>query len=285
MSNADFTSTTSVPTASLSAGVDARALIESGAICGAGCVIQSGAVLASGTVLGLDVRVEHYAVFVAAEPSERPTTVGDRTQIGANAVIHAGLQLGIGCRVRPGAIVTRSVPPGAIVEGNPAVIIGYVDAVPQALRAAPVKLEDRTERVVRLPVRGVTVHNLPLHADLRGDLSVGEFQRDVPFAPQRYFIVWGVPNREVRGEHAHRKCHQFLVCVRGSCSVVADDGEHRAEVVLDGPQRGLYLPPLTWGIQYKHSVDAILLVFASDHYDSGDYIREYGQFLAEIGRR
>jgi dTDP-4-dehydrorhamnose 3,5-epimerase-like enzyme len=120
---------------------------------------------------------------------------------------------------------------------------------------------------------------------LRGDLSVGEFQRDVPFAPQRYFIVWGVPNREVRGEHAHRKCHQFLVCVRGSCSVVADDGEHRAEVVLDGPQRGLYLPPLTWGIQYKHSVDAILLVFASDHYDSGDYIREYGQFLAEIGRR
>ena len=92
----------------------------------------------------------------------------------------------------------------------------------------------------------------------------------------------GVPGREVRGEHAHRRCKQFLVCVRGQFSVVADDGQQRVEVSLDSPNRGLYLPPMTWGIQYKHSADAVMLVFASDHYDASDYIRSYDQFIAEL---
>jgi hypothetical protein len=50
-------------------------------------------------------------------------------------------------------------------------------------------------------------------------------------------------------------------------------------VALDSPDRGLYLPPMTWGIQYKYSADAMLLVFASDYYDRDDYIRDYAEFL------
>ena len=50
--------------------------------------------------------------------------------------------------------------------------------------------------------------------------------------------------------------------------------------MLDGPEIGLYLPPMTWGIQYKYSADALLLVFASDYYDPKDYIRDYAHFLA-----
>jgi hypothetical protein len=61
---------------------------------------------------------------------------------------------------------------------------------------------------------------------------------------------------------------------------VADDGEAREEFILDRPNIGLYLPPMTWGIQYKYSHDAVLLVFASDYYDSADYIRDYGSFLS-----
>ena len=264
--------------------VDPQARVESGVLLGDGCVVRSGAVLPRGTRLGEGVSVGPNAVFIEPEAGERASQVDSAAQIGASAVIHAGLVIGAKARVRPGAVVTRSVPPGAIVDGNPAAIVGYVNALPQALQTRPKTLDDRGERIVATNVRGVTVHNLPLHADLRGDLTVGEFQRDVPFAPQRYFIVFGVPNREVRGEHAHHRCQQFLVCVRGSCSVVADDGHNKVEVALDGPQRGLYLPALTWGIQYKHSPDAILLVFASDHYDASDYIRTYGEFLAVIGQ-
>jgi dTDP-4-dehydrorhamnose 3,5-epimerase-like enzyme len=115
-------------------------------------------------------------------------------------------------------------------------------------------------------------------------LSVGEFSSQIPFIPQRYFIVFDVPGKEVRGEHAHRRCHQFLVCARGSLNVVIDDGTFSEEIVLDRPDVGLYIPPMIWAVQYKYSADALLLVFASDHYDPGDYIRDYDEFLSAIRR-
>lgn len=147
-------------------------------------------------------------------------------------------------------------------------------------------VEPRAKSGVTLTaVRGVTLHEMLLVKDRRGDLSAGEFERDVPFAVRRYFMVFDVPSEDMRGEHAHRHCHQFLLCVRGRCRSIADDGERRAEIVLDRPDLGLYLPPLTWGIQYRHSADALLLVFASDYYDPADYIRDYGEFLAAVKAR
>jgi dTDP-4-dehydrorhamnose 3,5-epimerase-like enzyme len=128
-------------------------------------------------------------------------------------------------------------------------------------------------------VRGVTFHTFPVIPDLRGSLTVGEFERQIPFTPRRYFMVFSVPNREIRGEHAHITCHEFLLCVRGSCSVVADDGVRRVEVTLDAPNRGIHLPPMTWVVLYKYSSDALLLVFASHYYDPADYIRDYSDFL------
>lgn len=129
-------------------------------------------------------------------------------------------------------------------------------------------------------VRGVTLHRLSLVEDMRGNLIVAEFERQVPFLPKRYFMVFSVPSSEVRGEHAHLSCHQFLICINGFCAVVADDGKNRQEFHLDGLLTGLYLPPMTWAVQYKYSPDAILLVFASDYYDPNDYIRSYDRFLS-----
>ena len=130
----------------------------------------------------------------------------------------------------------------------------------------------------------VTLHRFRRVDDLRGTLSAGEFPTQVPFVPQRYFMVFDVPSKEVRGEHAHRKCHQFLVCARGSLTVVVDDGTTSEEIVLDAPHLGLYLPPMIWAVQYKYSEDALLLVFASDPYDPADYIRDYEEFRALIAR-
>lgn len=128
-------------------------------------------------------------------------------------------------------------------------------------------------------VGGCRLISLPNVVDTRGNLSVGEFGRHIPFEARRYFVVYQVPLVEVRGEHAHRECHQFLVCLRGRISVIGDDGTHREEHVLDRPDVGFYMPPMTWGTQYKYSPDAVLLVFASHHYDATDYIRDYAEFL------
>jgi UDP-2-acetamido-3-amino-2,3-dideoxy-glucuronate N-acetyltransferase len=130
-------------------------------------------------------------------------------------------------------------------------------------------------------VAGVAIHWLPAVRDLRGSLVAGEFEQRLPFIPRRYFLVFDVPGADVRGEHAHRVCHQFLVCVAGKVHVIADDGERRQEFVLEDKQTGLHLPPMTWGIQYRYSVDATLLVFASHPYDPDDYIRDYDDFLRE----
>ncbi len=125
--------------------------------------------------------------------------------------------------------------------------------------------------------------NLPKIVDQRGNLTVGEFGRSVPFEAKRYFMVFDVPSVEARGQHAHRECHQFLICVHGRVSVLADDGTNREEFLLDRPDVGLYLPPMVWGVQDQYSADAVLLVIASHYYDDADYIRDYAEFLEIAG--
>jgi UDP-2-acetamido-3-amino-2,3-dideoxy-glucuronate N-acetyltransferase len=127
-------------------------------------------------------------------------------------------------------------------------------------------------------VRGVVFQTLPRFDDQRGALTVADIRQHIPFAIERLFLVYDVPGTDVRGEHAHRELHQFLVCARGSCTVLADDGEHRQEYLLDSPDLGLYLPPMTWSVQHKHSRDAVLMVAASAPYDPADYIRDYDTF-------
>ena len=129
-------------------------------------------------------------------------------------------------------------------------------------------------------MNGVTVYDLPIVLDLRGSLSVAELGNGLPFTPERYFLVFDVPSREVRGEHAHKRLDQFLVCVKGDCALIVDDGSHREEIVLDRPNLGVHIGPMVWGTQYRFSADAVLLVLASSPYDPDDYIRSYDEFLA-----
>jgi dTDP-4-dehydrorhamnose 3,5-epimerase-like enzyme len=206
------------------------------------------------------------------------TIVRKGASLGANCTILPGLTIGTNAMIGAGAVVTRSIPPNAIVVGNPAKIIGYVDTKPVDASQDGAEKVASTPGAVATSVNGVTLHTMTEVADIRGSLSVGEFERTVPFKSERYFLVYDVPTAETRGEHAHRVCHQFLVAVKGSVHVVADDGKNREEFVLDRPNRGLYLPPMTWGIQYRYSQDAVLMVFASHRYDAADYIRNYDEF-------
>jgi dTDP-4-dehydrorhamnose 3,5-epimerase-like enzyme len=211
------------------------------------------------------------------------THIGRGASIGGGAAILPGLRVGARAMVGAGSVVTQDVPARAVVFGNPARIVGYVDTR-RAVPGWPQAIPEEPGGIAPTSVRGVTLHRMLVAMDLRGSLSAGEMPGQLPFAPRRYFLVYDVPGKDVRGEHAHRQCHQFLVCARGSLSVVVDDGKGSEEIVLDRPDLGLYLPPMVWAVQYKYSADALLLVFASHPYDPGDYIRDYDEFQAAVQR-
>ncbi|GLW96929.1 WxcM-like domain-containing protein [Microtetraspora sp. NBRC 16547] len=202
------------------------------------------------------------------------TVVRSGASIGANSTILPGVEIGSGAMVGAGAVVTRSVPPNAVVVGNPARVKGYVADRDHLLQSG----DSIAPGKVGLGVGGASLHELRVMKDPRGELSVGEFERELPFVPKRYFLVSNVPGGEVRGEHAHRHCEQFLICVRGSCGVLLDDGRNRREITLDRSSQGVHMPAMIWGTQYRYSPDAVLLVFASHYYDPDDYIRTYDEF-------
>lgn len=264
--------------------------IENDVVIGHRVTIKNGVQLWDGVEIEDDVFIGPNATFTNdrfPRSKQYPETfthtlVKKGASIGANATILPGTTIGQQAMIGAGAVVTQSVPPNSIVVGNPAHIIGYVDAgETDASEASMTQVTEEEQEPRESGVKNVTLHTLPYIRDIRGDLCVGEFERHVPFKPKRYFIVHNVPTEKTRGQHAHRRCKQFLVCIRGRCAVVVDDGTNRREIPLDRPSLGLYIPPLTWGIQYKFSPDGMLLVFASDYYDPEDYIRNYEDFLGD----
>lgn len=246
-------------------------------------VVEAGTGIGAGSVLDAQVSVMGGTEATEAGPGRSPVKIGANCRIGAGATVMAGVQIGEGAVVEAGSVVTACVQPFALVSGHPARITGFVGLhAGGAVRSAA---DEDTPAVAGSGVRGVTLHRLPHIRDPRGSLTVGEFTKTIPFAPKRYFITFNVPNANVRGEHAHRQCHQFLICVSGSCAVVVDDGEHREEFVLDRPTLGIHVPPMIWATEYKHSADSTLLVFASDFYEPDDYIRDYQAFVAEVAEK
>jgi UDP-2-acetamido-3-amino-2,3-dideoxy-glucuronate N-acetyltransferase len=247
--------------------------------------ILAGAYVGPGVAIAAGVTVGPNACLIGgAGDGGEYTDVQAGALIGGNATVNAGVRIGAHARVAPGAVVMRSVPPYAIVQGNPARIVGYVNADTGDARTDATRMPDSIG-VQQTRVNGVTLHRFRHVPDLRGSLSVGEFEREIPFLPRRYFLVFDVPTAETRGEHAHIECAQFLIAVSGKVSVVADDGVNREEFMLDRPNVGVYLPPMTWGIQYRYTPDAVLLVFASHYYAADDYVRDYDRFLELVRKR
>lgn len=215
--------------------------------------------------------------------SEYPQTiVGRGASVGANATLLPGVHIGMWAMVGAGSVVTRNVPPYALVRGNPARIVGYVDHSGFRTSAKSEISSSKTNAATspQTLVGGATLYSLPVHEDMRGQLTVAELVDITGFpSPRRMFFVSNVPTADIRGEHAHRECHQLLFCVAGSISVRVDDGVSGAEVTLDAPSKALHVPPSVWCEQFRFSSESVLVVLASHEYDSGDYIRDYAQFL------
>jgi hypothetical protein len=239
--------------------------------------VHETAIISADTVLHPDSRVGPFAVIGidSAAASLGPVEVGRGAEVSSHAVITRGVRLGAGCLVLPGAVVENSVPGNSIVGGNPAHIMGYRDS----LDAGPARLVDPSRGDRDVAVDGVKLLPVQLARDLRGALAAVECSF-IPFPVERIFTVNDVPGGDVRGAHAHRTCHQFLWCVAGSLRCLVDDGKRRSEVLLGADGLGLYMPPMTWGTQYRYVPGTVLNVAASHPYDSSDYIREYDEFIA-----
>lgn len=257
--------------------------VENDVVVGDRVTIKSGVQLWDGIRLGDDVFVGPNVTFTNDRfprskqyPEEFPrTVVAPGASLGGGSVILPGVRIGRGAMVGAGAVVTKDVPANAVVVGNPARIRGYVH------EPVPPEPHDEPARASKDLVGGARLVPITVAQDLRGSLAAVELGRDLPFTPARFFAVFGVPSKDVRGEHAHRVCSQVLIAIRGSVRCIVDDGEHRDEVLLESPDVGLYMPPMTWGTQFDYSADAVLGVFASHPYDGADYIRDYDGFLAE----
>ena len=260
--------------------------IESGVIVGDRVTVKCGVQLWEGVTIEDDVFIGPNATFTN-DPFPRsrqrpaaftPTIVRRGASIGANATLTPGITVGANAMIGSGAVVTHDVPPNAIVFGNPAFIQGYVNAG----AAAAIADVNAVEPVENLPVGGVKLYRLPQFADLRGSMVVGEFDAQLPFQPKRFMVLHAVPTRQVRGEHAFKQTHQFIVCLQGQCALVVDDGQSRREVRLSEMHVGVHIPPMVWSVQYKFSQDALVLVLASREYDPADYVRDYDAFLTLV---
>lgn len=117
------------------------------------------------------------------------------------------------------------------------------------------------------------------HQHEKGNISVVENRKSIPFDVKRVFYLYDIPGGEDRGAHVHRECHQFMVAVSGAFDIVLDDGKSKRIVTLNRPYFGLHIPPGIWAGEIGFSSGAVCLVLTSHPYDEDDYIRDYDQFL------
>jgi hypothetical protein len=125
-------------------------------------------------------------------------------------------------------------------------------------------------------VKLITIHTVKA---ARGNLSAIELPETLPFQVKRIFLVHGVENTEIRGEHAHKICWQFLIASSGSVDVEVFDGITKKIFNLNSPDKGLLIPPMIWGTQFNYSSNGVLLVLASDPFDPDDYIHNLEDFI------
>lgn len=124
--------------------------------------------------------------------------------------------------------------------------------------------------------------DLPKITDPRGNLTVVEGMKQVPFDIKRTYWVYDVPGGEHRGGHAHKQCHEFIIALSGSFIVTLDNGKKKNSFLLNHPYQGLLVETGMWRTLDDFSSGAVCMVLASEPFDENDYIRDYDDYLEYI---
>lgn len=117
------------------------------------------------------------------------------------------------------------------------------------------------------------------HSDRKGNLTVIENNKTLPFDVKRTYYLYDVPGGESRGGHAHKNLYQLIVAASGSFKVTLDDGDVKRTFFLNRPYQGLLVYPGIWRTLDEFSSGAVCMVLASSEYTEEDYIRDYDQFI------
>jgi carbonic anhydrase/acetyltransferase-like protein (isoleucine patch superfamily) len=258
--------------------------IENDVLLGDRVTIKSGVQLWDGITIEDDVFIGPNVTFTNDKfPRSRKwqdtvlkTNIQKGASIGANSTILPNITIGEGSMIGAGSVVTRSIPPYAIAYGNPARIHGYTDSgQTQNIESDESRYE--VDQDFTLPGRA-KVLKLKESKDARGSLLALDFNEFDLFEIRRVFFITNVPSNQLRGEHAHYVCSQFLFMLSGSVNVLLDDGKKRTEIRLAAHSGGLYIPPLIWSTEFQFSKNAVLAVLASHSFEEKDYIRDYQAF-------
>ena len=116
-----------------------------------------------------------------------------------------------------------------------------------------------------------------LHPSDTSNLCVYESGELVPFEIKRVFTIAAKEN-VIRGNHAHKKCAQLLVCVSGEIDVTIDNGIKKLVYKLNNMDKGLLIPAGVWASEKYVQEDSILMVLCDSYYDADDYIYDYEDF-------
>ncbi|RKE98107.1 sugar 3,4-ketoisomerase [Ichthyenterobacterium magnum] len=123
----------------------------------------------------------------------------------------------------------------------------------------------------------VDIINIPNVHEKRGKLAVIE-KNLIPFAIKRIYYLYDVPSDAYRGGHAHIKQQSFIIPLSGSFEVTIDDGINKKTIMLNKPNKGLFIPSGIWREIDDFSSGSVCLVLASTEFDEKDYIRDYNRF-------
>jgi hypothetical protein len=129
-----------------------------------------------------------------------------------------------------------------------------------------------------MKIDNVKIVNLPKILDPRGNLSFFENSNQIPFDIIRSYWIYDVPGGEVRGSHAFKESHEFIIALSGSFDVVLNDGENEVKYSLNRSYYGLYVPNLLWRSIENFSTNSCALIVSSIPYDPADYIRDFEEF-------
>jgi len=129
----------------------------------------------------------------------------------------------------------------------------------------------------RTTIADLSIVDIPKIEDRRGNLSV--IEKDcVPFKIERVYYLYDVPSDAYRGGHAHKDQAELLVALSGSFEIILNDGEHSKRIMLNKPNKGLFIPKGIWRELENFSAGSVCLVLASDVYVESDYIRDFQEF-------
>ena len=129
-----------------------------------------------------------------------------------------------------------------------------------------------------MDLKKVQLINLPKILDPRGNLSFFENNNQIPFVIKRTYWIYDVPGGEIRGSHAFKESHEFIVSLSGSFDVVLHDGKNEKVIHLNRSYYGVYIPSMIWRTLNNFSTNAAALIVSSTSYDENDYIRDFITF-------